>query len=53
MYGSDQSASLEIVGLKKMMQYVRDIITAMGSPEKKVMETEVPIAAKLRTVDTL
>ena len=53
MYGSDQSASLEIVGLKRMMSYVRDIITCMGSPEKKVMDTEVPIAKKLRTVDTL
>ena len=30
MYGSDQSASLEIVGLKRMMDYVRDINTAMG-----------------------
>jgi len=53
MYGSDQSASLEIVGLKRMMDYVRDINTAMGSPEKRVMETEVPIADKLRKVNTL
>ena len=53
MYGSDQSASLEIVGLKRMMDYVRDINTAMGSPEKRVMDTEVPIADKLRKVDTL
>tara|TARA_R100000008_G_scaffold83280_1_gene68507 strand:- start:3050 stop:3886 length:837 start_codon:yes stop_codon:yes gene_type:complete len=53
MYGSDQSASLEIVGLKRMMDYVRDINTAMGSSEKRVMETEVPIADKLRKVNTL
>ena len=53
MYGSDQSASLEVTGLRRMMDYVRDIVTAMGSPEKRVMETEVPIAAKLRKVDTL
>ena len=53
MYGSDQSASLEIVGLKRMMDYVRDIIACMGSPEKKVMDTEVSIAEKLRKVDTL
>ncbi len=53
MYGSDQSASLEIVGLKRMMDYVRDINTAMGSPEKRVMDTEVPIADKLRKVNTL
>ena len=36
MYGSDQSASLEIGGLKRMMEYVRDIAVAMGSPDKKV-----------------
>jgi len=53
MYGSDQSASLEVTGLRRMMNYVRDIVTAMGSPEKRVMETEVPIASKLRKVDTL
>jgi len=53
MYGSDQSASLEIGGLKRMLSYVRDIVKSMGSPEKKVMETEVPIAEKLRRTDTL
>lgn len=53
MYGSDQSASLEIGGLKRMMEYVRDISVAMGSPEKKVMDTEVAIAEKLRQYNTL
>jgi N-acetylneuraminate synthase len=53
MYGSDQSASLEIGGLKKMMEYVRDITKSMGSPEKRVMPTEVSIANKLRKFDTL
>jgi N-acetylneuraminate synthase len=53
MYGSDQSASLEVGGLSKLMEYVRDILVSMGSPEKKIMRTEVPIAAKLRKFDTL
>jgi len=53
MYGSDQSASLEIGGLKRMMEYIRDISVAMGSPEKKVMDTEVSIAEKLRQYNTL
>jgi len=53
MYGSDQSASLEVGGLKRMMEYVRDINVAMGSPEKKVMDTEVTIAEKLRQYNTL
>ena len=53
MYGSDQSASLEIGGLNRLMEYVRDITKSMGSPEKRVMRTEVPIAAKLRKFDNL
>ena len=53
MYGSDQSASLEVGGLSRLMDYVRDISKAMGSPEKRVMETEVSIAEKLRQYDTL
>ena len=53
MYGSDQSAALEVGGLKRMMEYVRDISVAMGSPEKKVMDTEVAIAEKLRQYNTL
>ena len=52
MYGSDQSASLEIGGLKRMMNYVRDITKSMGSPEKRVMDTEIPIAEKLRKVES-
>ena len=53
MYGSDQSASLEITGLIRMLDYARDISKAMGSPEKRVMETEVSIAEKLRQYNTL
>lgn len=53
MYGSYQSASLEIGGLKRMMNYVRDITKSMGSPEKRVMDTEIPIAEKLRKKNTL
>lgn len=53
MYGSDQPASLEITGLKKLVAYVRTIETAMGNPEKTVSEKESAIAAKLRKVNTL
>lgn len=53
MYGSDQAASLEIAGLRRLVGYVRDIERALGSPVKKVMKTEVPIAKKLRKYDTL
>ena len=53
MYGSDQAASLEIAGLRRLVGYVRDIESALGSPTKRDMETEVPIAKKLRKHNTL
>ena len=53
MYGSDQAASLEISGLRRLVGYVRDIEQALGDPTKRVMKTEVPIAKKLRKYNTL
>ena len=53
MYGSDQSASLEIPGLIKLVKYIRSIEAAMGTGEKIVTETESNISEKLRRVDTL
>lgn len=53
MYGSDQSASLEINGLRKMIQYIRDIESSMGSMGKFVSDKEKEIAKKLRKINTL
>jgi N-acetylneuraminate synthase len=53
MYGSDQSASLELPGLKKLVRNMRAIESAMGTGNKVVTEEEAAIAKKLRTVDTL
>jgi N-acetylneuraminate synthase len=53
MYGSDQSASLELGGLRKMIQYIRDIELAMGSMGKFVSEKEKEVCKKLRKIDTL
>ena len=53
MYGSDQSASVELDGLKKLVKYVRAVEASLGSSEKVVTEKELQIATKLRTVDTL
>ena len=53
MYGSDQSASLEINGLRKLVEYVREIEIAKGTSEKTITETEINAAKKLRTVDDL
>ena len=48
MYGSDQSASIEPHGLKKLVQYVRVVEEAMGDGIKKFDEQEQKIAKKLR-----
>ena len=53
MYGSDQAASLELVGLSRLSSYIRDIEVALGTEEKVVTDKEKEIAAKLRKVDTL
>jgi len=53
MYGSDQSASVEIGGLKKLVKYIRAVEASLGSPEKIVTEKEKQIAQKLRRVSTL
>lgn len=48
MYGSDQSASVEPIGLKQLVGAVRKIEQAMGDGEKRMIEAEIPIAQKLR-----
>lgn len=48
MWGSDHSASLEPSGLTRLCRDIRLVETAMGSSEKKVIEREVPIIARLR-----
>lgn len=53
MYGSDQSASLEIDELNMMNRCIREIEMALGKAEKVVTEKEMEIAKKLRKVDTL
>ena len=53
MYGSDQSASLELVGLRKLVKNIRAIEMALGTGEKVVTEQEKTIAQKLRSVNTL
>ena len=47
MYGSDQSASLELTGLNKLTSYIRDIEKSLGSPVKKIYASEVSAMKKL------
>jgi len=52
MFGSDQSASLEISGLKNMVRYIRTLEIALGVPEKIITKEEEKVMKKLRKVDT-
>jgi N-acetylneuraminate synthase len=48
MYGSDQAASIEPAGLQSLVGAVRKIESAMGDGEKRFLESEKPVANKLR-----
>ena len=48
MYGSDQSASIEPPALRNLVGAVRKIEQAMGDGKKHVLDSEIPIAKKLR-----
>lgn len=48
MYGSDQSASLESDGLKRLVRDIRSIDGVMGDGKKKILDEEIKIANKLR-----
>ncbi len=53
MYGSDQAASIEIMGFYRVVSYIRTIERAMGDGVKIVTKEEDNIKKKLRTVNTL
>jgi len=48
MYGSDQAASLEKVGLKNLIETVRKVPIVIGTKDKQLFEVEVEVAKKLR-----
>ena len=50
MYGSDQAASIECGEMEKLVSDVREVERALGSPDKVVHESEIPIREKLRKV---
>jgi N-acetylneuraminate synthase len=50
MYGSDQSASLEFVGLERMVRNVKQIEMILGDGIKRVWDSELPIKKKLRGI---
>ena len=48
MYGSDQAASLEPMGLKRVVNDIRRIETILGDGVKRVWSSEIPVMKKLR-----
>jgi len=49
MYGSDQAASLELVGMKHLCESINKVLLAQGVPSLgKIIDDELPIAKKLR-----
>ncbi len=52
IYGSDQAASVEVMGFYRLVNYIRTIEKALGNEVKIVMPGEEKIKEKLRRVDT-
>lgn len=48
LYGSDQSASIELPGMLKIKNYIEDIQKSWGDGEIKCLDSEKPIRDKLR-----
>jgi len=53
MWGSDQAASIEPGGLRKLVKYIRVVEEALGDGVKTVYESEQSGLQKLRRTDTL
>jgi N-acetylneuraminate synthase len=52
MWGSDQAASVEIIGLHNLVRNIRDIEKSMGNGIKRVYPSELNALQKLRRVKT-
>ncbi len=48
MWGTDQSASVELMGMDMLRKRVTEALMALGSPHKRITEAEIPIRRKLR-----
>ncbi len=52
MWGSDQAASVEVVGLVRLVANIRDIERSLGDGVKRIYEEELTARRKLRRVRT-
>src|SRR5690606_23754011 len=53
MWGTDQAASVEIMGMARLVSNIRDIEKALGDGVKKVYKSELNNIAKLRKVKSV
>ncbi len=53
MWGSDQAASLEPAGMKKLVSYIREVPQLHGSDFKVILNEEEAISKKLRRVNNV
>ena len=51
MYGSDQAASVEVMGFHRLVRYIRAIEAALGDGVKRITEEEELVKAKLRRIE--
>ncbi len=50
MWGTDQAASVEVIGFKRLVKNIRDIEISLGDGVKKLYESEVSSRKKLRRI---
>jgi N-acetylneuraminate synthase len=53
MWGTDHAASVEVAGMEKLVDHIRDIQKALGDGIKRVYESELPFRRKLRRVSSV
>jgi N-acetylneuraminate synthase len=53
MWGSDQAASIEPIGLRRLLKDIRTVEAALGDGVKQVYPSEVAAASRLRLRNTL
>jgi len=51
MCGSDQAASVEVMGFHRLVSYVRTVELALGDGIKTVTDSEVAVLQKLRRTE--
>ncbi|MGD1007860.1 MAG: N-acetylneuraminate synthase family protein [Ignavibacteriaceae bacterium] len=53
MWGTDQAASVEVIGFMRLVNNIRDIEKALGDGIKRVYESELSQMKKLRRINSL